>query len=530
MENRYKFTQPTIAHSEVECEDINKLPKKPPDISKTRPQFFLREGYGAKYAVSVGGRYHDLSLHNGGNEPFWLEPAQGFIRSIKSLFAFLAEQPSQLKYIEWPDFQNTVKTATLTLVLVAMLIVVLSSVESGLEVLNLVQEISEQPKLVEKEALRLTEDLNHKTQKVEYLLQELVLQKTSDYKGGLAIQVNAVIKQNNTLLYLAIKQSQKLIELEEKFDKLNQEVHTVIEQEPSKLENSISSLAKRLDNFSISGIKEMTSKRPNILSRSSTQTELPTQEDQIRGYRAMTRSRYQAVRATRRVFRRNNYNLTPESAVDPEIQVEISRERRANLVPTEGDELSDDEITPEKVIILDESSNWDDDERSGAKILVLREELSQNQQDFLDEYLPQWDDQLAIQKQRSESEWENPFAAKRAQIISKHKEQAFPTSTEAESRGSYQPPPDAVMGPSVYLPARQNPQPFYKPDYQFGYPQGKGNTFNGGYGEYHNSQWTLPLTWTKLGVMLVLPADPGLWSEVISIWESITISSLNNQT
>ncbi|GJX14305.1 hypothetical protein Tco_0206063 [Tanacetum coccineum] len=76
--------------------------------------------------------------------------------------------------------------------------------------------------------------------------------KTSDYKGGLAIQVNVVIKQNNTLLYLAIKQSQKLIELEEKLNKLQQEIHTVIKQEPANLENSISSLAKRLDNFSIS--------------------------------------------------------------------------------------------------------------------------------------------------------------------------------------------------------------------------------------------------------------------------------------
>nr|GEX32853.1 hypothetical protein MA16_Dca024339 [Tanacetum cinerariifolium] len=45
------------------------------------------------------------------------------------------------------------------------------------------------------------------------------------------------------------------------------------------------------------------------------------------------------------------------------------------------------------------------------------------------------------------------------------------------------------MGPSVYPPTEHNPQPFYRPDYQFGYPQGK-------------------------GVMLVLPADPGLWSEV----------------
>nr|GEZ17117.1 hypothetical protein MA16_Dca024339 [Tanacetum cinerariifolium] len=92
-----------------------------------------------------------------------------------------------------------------------------------------------------------------------------------------------------------------------------------------------------------------------------------------------------------------------------------------------------------------------------------------NQQDFLDEYLPQWDDQLTTQKQRSESEWENPFAAKRgeyhtvlhiseekdddlpypkfqkfeqlaAQIVKKHEEHAFPTAADdAESRKLYFP-------------------------------------------------------------------------------------------
>ncbi|KAK9070862.1 hypothetical protein SSX86_009430 [Deinandra increscens subsp. villosa] len=102
-------------------------------IFKTKPQYFVREGYGAKYAVSVGGRNHELRLHNNdGKEPFWLAPTRGFIRGLTSVFSFLAEQPSQLKYIEWPGFQNTLKTAALTLVLVAMLIVVLSSVDSGL--------------------------------------------------------------------------------------------------------------------------------------------------------------------------------------------------------------------------------------------------------------------------------------------------------------------------------------------------------------------------------------------------------------
>ncbi|GJZ49860.1 hypothetical protein Tco_0604050 [Tanacetum coccineum] len=118
-----------------------------------------------------------------------------------------------------------------------------------------------------------------------------------------------------------------------------------------------------------------------------------------------------------------------------------------------------------------------------------------------------------------------------AQIIKKHEEHAFPSSSsQIESTQSYQPPHDAIMGPPVYPPAQQNPQPFYKPDYQFGYPQGKSKIFNGGYGEYYNSQWTLPLAWTESRVMLVLPSDPGLWSEVISRWESITINRLNNQT
>ncbi|GJS71695.1 Orf y [Tanacetum coccineum] len=58
---------------------------------------------------------------------------------------------------------------------------------------------------------------------------------------------------------VASKQSQKLIELEEKFDKLKQEVHTIIEKEiqPADLEDLISSLAKRLDNFSISGLQHI---------------------------------------------------------------------------------------------------------------------------------------------------------------------------------------------------------------------------------------------------------------------------------
>lgn len=65
-------------------------------------------------------------------EPFFLSLIKETVWGLRSLLIFLAEQPSQLKYIEWPSFQSTLKTATLALVLVALLIVALSSVDSAL--------------------------------------------------------------------------------------------------------------------------------------------------------------------------------------------------------------------------------------------------------------------------------------------------------------------------------------------------------------------------------------------------------------
>lgn len=65
-------------------------------------------------------------------KPFWLSFIKEAIWAWKALFVFLVEQPGQLKYIEWPGFQSTLRTAMLTLVLVALLIVALSSVDSVL--------------------------------------------------------------------------------------------------------------------------------------------------------------------------------------------------------------------------------------------------------------------------------------------------------------------------------------------------------------------------------------------------------------
>ncbi|XP_010531525.1 PREDICTED: uncharacterized protein LOC104807801 isoform X2 [Tarenaya hassleriana] len=88
---------------------------------------------GCKSTVSVTATHQPLSSHDRlPPEPFWLSLLKDFIWSLRTLFSFLAEQPGQLKHVEWPSFKSTLKTATLSLVLVAVFIVALSSVDSAL--------------------------------------------------------------------------------------------------------------------------------------------------------------------------------------------------------------------------------------------------------------------------------------------------------------------------------------------------------------------------------------------------------------
>ncbi|KAM2008924.1 hypothetical protein EV1_003520 [Malus domestica] len=84
-------------------------------------------------AASVGGDHHQLRIDDDSpHEPYFLSLVKEAVWGLSSLFVFLVEQPSQLKYIEWPSFRSTLKTATLTLVLVVLLIVALSSTDSAL--------------------------------------------------------------------------------------------------------------------------------------------------------------------------------------------------------------------------------------------------------------------------------------------------------------------------------------------------------------------------------------------------------------
>ncbi|XP_047981432.1 uncharacterized protein LOC125222711 isoform X1 [Salvia hispanica] len=93
-------------------------------------------GCAAPVPTICAGRNYELD-HNDDyhKEPFLLDMVKTVTWATQSLFQFLAEQPSQLRYIEWPSFQSTVKTAMLTLVLVALLIVALSTVDSALSYL-----------------------------------------------------------------------------------------------------------------------------------------------------------------------------------------------------------------------------------------------------------------------------------------------------------------------------------------------------------------------------------------------------------
>ena len=74
--------------------------------------------------------------------------------------------------------------------------------------------------------------------------------------------------------------------------------------------------------------------RTSVRSGVRTDTQTPTQEDQVRDYQGLQRARYNLVRRRRRMFGQS-YNQTLESTIDPERQLEVTRERRARLVPAE---------------------------------------------------------------------------------------------------------------------------------------------------------------------------------------------------
>ncbi|XP_065849082.1 uncharacterized protein [Euphorbia lathyris] len=103
------------------CKDI-RFRNENETIIGGRLQGFAAKPFSNIHVFSTRGDQSQLSYEELPPEPFMLSVVKEAIWSMKSLFTFLVEQPSQLKYIEWPGFQTTLRTAILTLVIVALLI------------------------------------------------------------------------------------------------------------------------------------------------------------------------------------------------------------------------------------------------------------------------------------------------------------------------------------------------------------------------------------------------------------------------
>ncbi|KAJ3688186.1 hypothetical protein LUZ61_017350 [Rhynchospora tenuis] len=87
-------------------------------------------------------------------------------------------------------------------------------------------------------------------------------------------------------------------------------------------------------------------------------------------------------------------------------------------------------------------------------------------------------------------------------------------------------PQEPVLGPAMYPPASSSRQP-----QQYNVPEIKARLDNirGGYAHQMNERFNLPTAQAGQGAILVLPEDIGLYSEVISRWESITLNLLNER-
>jgi len=90
--------------------------------------------------------------------------------------------------------------------------------------------------------------------------------RPSDYKSAVTLQNSAIIKQNNILVYLLIKQAQRFGDFEEKLEKIKRDLEAIgkRESESSNLEDSIESLSKRLDGISINGQRTLKTKQGPI--------------------------------------------------------------------------------------------------------------------------------------------------------------------------------------------------------------------------------------------------------------------------
>nr|GFC02217.1 hypothetical protein [Tanacetum cinerariifolium] len=150
----------------------------------------------------------------------------------------------------------------------------------------------------------------------------------SEFKEGTIKALGVVIKKNNTILYLLVKQGEEVLSIREELIEVKGRLKELEKQEaaPQEFGEAIADLTKRLEKI---GISDKTLPK----SKQGTSTDdLPTQDDQVRDYQWTQRRRFELQRGFRRL-RGQRYNTTLESMVSPKQQLAISERRRAQLAP-----------------------------------------------------------------------------------------------------------------------------------------------------------------------------------------------------
>ncbi|GJY97288.1 hypothetical protein Tco_0514198 [Tanacetum coccineum] len=422
----------------------------------------------------------------------------------------------------------------------------------------------------------------------------------SEFKEGTIKTLGAVIKQNNTILYLLVKQSEEVRSIRE----------------------------------------ELT----EVKGRDGTSTDdPPTQDDQVHDYQWAQRRRFELQRGFRRL-RGQRYNNTLESMVNPKQQLTISGRRRAQLAPAEvlysyhrqtarhrvyehyseqrincgeGDQVdlrssrnsyyvapilmesysgcnNEDSMryeidTPRRresgvlwkrmsfashrrgdIITYDvcfckgcleeeedlkyeplndqkrsnkpknkkrqkwstlgePNGKWDYYVRyNSTQSTIPIEEVAATGwgEEFEDEDTPTTKFMVYEQEttDSSESEWENPFAAKSGG----NQESCFHLNEDEElpyPNNIYNPPNDLMMGPPVYPPATGNYQQYNESQFQPKSQKG----FKGDYGNYHNQQWSLPPAYAGTGELLVLSRRSRVLDDFIQDGEEkLTVATMED--
>ncbi|KAJ3705794.1 hypothetical protein LUZ61_009499 [Rhynchospora tenuis] len=102
------------------------------------------------------------------------------------------------------------------------------------------------------------------------------------------------------------------------------------------------------------------------------------------------------------------------------------------------------------------------------------------------------------------------------------KESVFSTAESSLTRI----PPEPIMGPAMYPPASSSRQPT---GLQVPEIRARLNNIRGGYANQMNERYNLPSARANQGAILVLPEDIGLYEDVFSRWESITLNLINER-